>query len=100
MSCNHVRPMMTLKGDKSSTIENCTLRTTSTTWMGSTTSPKEVVDAQLNPNNIRLGFSKVDGENPICLNTDICNKSAELPGSIKICLTSKSLIPNVKMRTS
>lgn len=95
MSCNHVHPMMALKGDRSSTIENCTLRTTTLAWMSNTTSSREVVDAPLNPDNIFSGFSKSDSENPICLNT-----SAELPGSTKIRLTSKSLIPNVRMRAS
>lgn len=100
MSCNQVRPMMSLKGNKSSTIENCTLRTTGPAWMSSTTSSIEVVDAPLNPDSIRLGFFKVDNENPICLNVDICNRSVELLRSTKIRLTSNSLIPSVRMRAS
>ena len=100
MSCNHIRPMMVLKKDKYSTIENHTLRTIGPAWTGNTMSPREVVDAPLNPNNIRPGFSMAGGKNLICLNVDICNRSAELPGSTKIRLTSKSLIPNVKMRAS
>lgn len=64
------------------------------------TSPKEVVEALLKPDSIRLGFSKADDGNPIYLNVDSCNRSGELPGSTKICLTSKSLIPNVRMRAS
>ena len=57
MSCNHIRPMMALKGDKYSTIENHTLRTIGPAWTGNMMSPREVVDAPLNPNNIRPGFS-------------------------------------------
>ncbi|RVW22445.1 hypothetical protein CK203_099234 [Vitis vinifera] len=54
----HVRPKMTLKGDKSCTTENCTLRVTGPAWTGSTMSPKEVVDDPLNPDKIRPGFSR------------------------------------------
>lgn len=100
MSCSHVRPMMALNGDKSSIIENCTFRITGLTLMGSMISPKEVVEAPLNPDSTCPRFSRVDGGNPICLNTDICNKSTELPGSTKIRLTSKSLTPNVRKRAS
>ena len=100
MLCGHVCPMMPLKWEKSSTIENCTFQTTGPTWTGSMTSPKEVVEAPLKPDSIRLGFSKVDDGNPIYLNVDSCNRSAELPGSTTIHLTSKSLIPNVRMRAS
>ena len=100
MPCSHVHPMMALKGDKSSTIENCTFWITSTTWMGSTTSPRKVVKALLNPDSIRPGFSKAVGRNPICLNVDIYNRSVELPGSTKIRLTSKSLILKVRIRAS
>lgn len=100
MSCNQVRPMMALKGDKSFTIENCTLKTIGLTWTSITTSPREVVDASLNPDSIRPRFSKADSENLICLNADICNRSVELSRSTKIRLTSNSLIPNVRMRTS
>ena len=99
MLWSHVRPMMALKGDKSSTIENCTFWITSPAWTGSTTSPREV-EALLNPDSIRMGFSRVDGGNPICLYADICNRSVELLGLIKICLTSKSFIPNVRIRAS
>ncbi|RVX00808.1 hypothetical protein CK203_026372 [Vitis vinifera] len=56
----HVRPKMTLKGDKSCTTENCTLRVTGLAWTGSTISPKEVVDDPLNPDKIRPGFSRPD----------------------------------------
>ena len=100
MLCNHVHPVMALKGDKPSTTENCTFWTTGPAWTGSTTSPREIVDAPLKPNSIRPGFSRVDDGNPICLNADIYNRSAELPESTKIHLTSKSLIPSVRMRAS
>ena len=100
MPCSHVHPMMVLKGDKSSTTENCTLWTIGPAWTSSTTSPKEVVEALLNPDSIHLGFSRADGRNPICLNADICNRSTELPGSTKIHLTSKSLVPKVRIRAS
>ena len=91
---------MALNGDRSSTAENCTLRVIEPTWIGNTMSPKDIVEAPLNPNNIRLGFSRFEGVNPICLITDICKRSAELLESTKIRLTSKSLIPNVKIRAS
>ena len=100
MSCSHVRPMMALNGDKSSTIKNCTFRIIGPTWTGNMTSPRDVVETPLNPNTIRLGFSRADDGNPICLNADIYNRSTELLGSIKIRLTSKSLIPSVRMRVS
>lgn len=64
------------------------------------TFPKEVVDALLNPDNIRLGFFRVDGERPIFLYADICKRSAKLPESIKTLLTSKSLIPSVRIKAS
>ena len=60
----------------------------------------EVVEASLNPDNIRPGFSKLGGMNPICLITDTCKRSAELPRSTKIRLTSKSPIPSVRIRAS
>ena len=63
-------------------------------------SPRDVVEAQLNPDSIRSGFSRADDGNPICLNVDICNRSVELSRSTKICLTSKSLIPSIRMRAS
>ena len=91
---------MALKGDKSSTTENCTLRVTGPTWTGSTTSPREVVEALLNPEKIRPMFSRLDGTNPICLITDTCKRSVKLPKSTKICLTSKSPIPRDKIRAS
>lgn len=67
MLWSHVRPMMALKGEKSSTIKNCTFLVIGPTWTGNTMSPKEVVVAQLNQNSIRPGFSRTDGESPICL---------------------------------
>lgn len=68
--------------------------------IGNMTSPREVVDAPLNSNNIYPGFSKVDGGSPICLYVDICKRSTELPGSIRTLLTLKSLIPSVKIKAS
>ena len=100
MSCNHVCLMIALKWDKSFTIENHTFWITSLTWMGNTTSSREMVEAPLNPDSIHPGFSKVDDGNPICLNADICNRSVELLGSTKIHLTSKSLIPKFRIRAS
>ena len=100
MPCNKVSPNMALNGDKSSTTENCTFRVTGSTWTGNTMSPKDVAEAQLNLDNIRPGFSKFEGENPICLITNTFKRSTELLGSTKICLTSKSLIPNIKIRAS
>lgn len=100
MPCSHVRLMMALKGNKSSMIENCTFWIIGLAWMGSTTSLKEVVEAPLNLDSIHPVFSRVDDGNLICLYADICNRSAELPGSTKICLTLKSLIPNVRIRAS
>ena len=100
MSCSHVRPMMALKWDKSSTIENCIFWTIDPTWTSSMTSPREVVEAPLKPDSIRSGFSKADDKNPIYLNADSCNRLVELLWSTKIRLTSKSLIPNVRMRAS
>lgn len=100
MLWSHVHLIMALKGDKSSTIENCTFWVTRPTWMGNMTFPKEVVDAPLNPDNIRPGFSRVDGERPIFLYADICKRSTKLPGSVKTILTSKSLIPSVRIRAS
>ena len=91
---------MVLKGDKSSTIEKCTFWITGPAWTSSTTSPREIVEAPLNLDSIRLRFFRADGENPICLYVDSCNRLIELPGSTKICLTSKSLIPSVRIRTS
>ena len=100
MSCSHVRLMMVLKGDKSSTTENCTFWITGPTWTSSTTCPREVVEASLNPDSIHPGFSRADDGNTICFYADICNKSTELPGSTKIRLTLKSLIPRVRTKTS
>ena len=96
----HMRPMMVLKGDKSSTTENCTFWMTRLACTGNTTSPKEVVEAPLNPNIIRSGFSKADGGSPICLYADIYKSSVELLGSTKIHLTSNSLIPTIRIRVS
>ena len=100
MPCSHMRPMMVLKGDKPSTTKNCTFKVTDLALTSNMTYPKGVVEAPLNPDSIHPRFSKADGKNPIYLNVDICNKSTELPGSTKICLTLKSLIPSVRMRTS
>ena len=100
MSCNQARHNMSLNGDRSSTAENCTLRVIEPTWIGNTMSPKDIVEAPLNPDNIRLGFSRFKGVYPICFITDTCKRFAELPGSTKIHLTSKSLIPNVRIRAS
>lgn len=100
MSCNHVCPNMELNGDRSSTTENCTCKAIGPAWTGNMMSPRDVVEASLKPDNIRPGFSRVDGKNPICLITNTCKKSIELPGSTKIRLTSKSLIPNFRMRAS
>lgn len=100
MPCNHVHPMIALKGDKSSTTENYTFCRIGPTWTGSMTFPREVVDALLNPGSICLGFSRVDGGNPIFLKANICNRSTELLESTKIRLTSKLLIPKVRIRAS
>ena len=91
---------MTLKGDKYCTTENCTLRVTGPAWTGSTMSPNEVVAAPLNPDKIRPGFSRPIRLRPMWLITDACKRSAELPGSTRMRLTSKSLIPRDRMRTS
>ena len=100
MPCSHVRPMMALNEDKSSITKNCMFRITGSAWTGNMISPREVVEAPLNPDSIRPRFSRADGGNSFCLNADICNRSTELLGSTNICLTSKSLIPNVRMRAS
>lgn len=60
----------------------------------------DVVEALLNPDSIRLGFSKLEGINPIYLITDICKRSVELPWLTKIHLTLKSPIPSFKIRAS
>ena len=91
---------MTLKGDKSCTIENCTLRVTGPAWTGSIISPKEVVNAQLNPDKIRPGFSRPVRLRPMWLTTDACTRSAELLGSTRMRLTSKSPISRDRMRAS
>ena len=91
---------MTLKGDKSCTTENCTLRVTGPAWTGSTISPKEVVDDPLNPDKIRPGFSRPVRLCPMWLTTDACTRSAELPGSTSMRLTSKSPISRDRMRAS
>ena len=100
MPCSQAHPNMALNGDRFATIENCTLRITGPAWTGNTMSPKDVVEASLNPDNVHLGFSKFEGLNPIYLIIDTCKRSGELPGSTKIHLTSKSLIPSVRIRTS
>lgn len=91
---------MALNGDRSSTIENCTFRVIGPTWIGNTMLPRDVVEAPLNPDNISPGFSRFEGEVPICLITDTCKRLAELLGSTEIHLTLKSLIPNFRIRTS
>ena len=91
---------MTLKGDKSCTIENCTLRVTGPAWTSNTMSPKEVVDALLNPDRIRPGFSRPMRLCPMWLMTDACTRSVELPGSTRMRLTSKSPISKDRMRAS
>ena len=91
---------MALKGDKSSTTENCTLKVTGPTWTSSTASPREVVEAPLNPDRTRLGFSRLEGTSPICLTIDTCKRFAELPGSTKIHLSSKSPIPRDRIKAS
>ena len=100
MPCSQAHPNMALNGDRFAPIENCTLRITGPAWTGNTMSPKDVVEASLNPDNVHLGFSKFEGLNPIYLIIDTCKRSGELPGSTKIHLTSKSLIPSVRIRTS
>ena len=80
MPCSHVRPMMALKMDRSSTTENYTFWMIGLAWTGSTTSLKKVVEASLNLDSIPPGFSRADGGNPICLNANICNRSAALLG--------------------
>lgn len=80
MLCSQVRLKMAFKGDKSSTKDNCTLRVTGLAWIGSIMSPRDVVETPLNLDNIRPGFSRLEGMNPICLTTDTCNRFAELLG--------------------
>ena len=65
--CRYDDLMMVLYDDKSSTTENHTLRVGGLAWTGSTTSPRDIVAAPLNPNKSRIGFSKADDEHPICL---------------------------------
>ena len=91
---------MTLNGHRSSTTKNDMFRVIRPAWAGNTMSPKDVVEAPLNPNNIRPGFSRFVGTNPIFFITDTYKRSAKLPGSTKIHLTSKSLIPSVRIRAS
>ena len=91
---------MILKGDNSCTTENCTLRVTGPAWTGSTMSPKNVVEDPLNSDRIRPGFSRPVRLCPIWLTTDACTRSAKLPGSTKMRLTSKSPISRDKMRAS
>lgn len=73
---------------------------TGSAWIDSIMSPSDVVEAPLNSYSILPGFSRLEGMNIICLTTDTCKRFSELPGSTRILLTSKSLIPNVRMRTS
>ena len=70
MPCNQVRPRIALKGNKSSTMDNCTLRVTGPTWIDSTISPRDVFEAPLNPDSIRPGFSRLEGINLFCLTTN------------------------------
>ena len=88
---------MILKGD---TTENYTLRVTGSAWTGSTMSPKDVVDNPLNPDRICPGFSRPVRLCPMWLTTNACTRSAELPGSTKMRLTSKSTTSRDKMRVS
>ena len=87
MPCSQARPSMALNGDKSSMTENFTFKVAGSAWKGNTMSPRDIVEAPLNPDNIRLGFSRFEDENPICLITDTCKRLIELPGSTKIRLT-------------
>ena len=95
-----MRPKITLKGDKSCTTENCTLRVTRPAWTNSTISPNEVVDAPLNPDKIRPRFSRPVRMCPMWLMTDACTRSTKLPGSTRMCLTLKFSISRDKMRAS
>ena len=97
MLCNQAHPKTALKGDKSSTTKNCLLRVIGLAWIGSAISPMNIVEAPLNPDNIRPEFSKLEGMNPICFITDTCKSSVELPGSTIIHLTLKSPIPSVRI---
>ena len=100
MLWGNVHPMMALKGDKSSTIENHMFWVIGPAYTGNTTSPKEFVEAPLNPDSIHLGFSRVDGRSPICLYANIYKRLVELPGLIKTLLTSNPLIPSIRIRAS
>ena len=95
-----MRPKMILKGDKSCTTENCTLRVIGPAWTGSTMSSKDVVDDPLNPDRIRPGFSRPVRLCPMWVTIDACTRLVELPGSTKMRLTSKSPISRDKMRAS
>ena len=63
-------------------------------------SPRGIVEAPLNPDKIRLGFSKFEGKNLIFLITDTCKRSVELPESTEIRLTLNLLILNIRIRAS
>ena len=91
---------MMLKGDKSCTTENCTLRVTGPAWTGSTMSPNDVVDDPLNPDRIRPGFSRPVRLCLMWLTTDAYTRLVKLSGSTKMRLTSKSPISRDKMRVS
>ena len=65
MLWSHTHTMMELKMGKSSIIENCMFWVTGPACTGNMTSPRKAVVAPLNPNNIRLGFSRADGRSPI-----------------------------------
>ena len=100
MPCSQAHPNMALNGDRFATIENCTLRITGPAWTGNTMSPKDVVEAPFYPDSIRPGFPRLDGTKPICLIIDSYKRSIELPGSIRIRLTLKSLTPSIMIRAS
>ena len=67
-------------------------------WTSSTTSPREVVVVPLNPDKIRLEFSRLEGSSPICLIIDACKRLVELLGLTRIRLTSKSPILRNRIR--
>lgn len=98
--CSHNHPKMALYGNRSSTIENLTLKVARSTWTGSITSLKDVVATLLNPGRTRLRFFKADGGYLICLLADIYNKSAKQPKSTRILRTSNPLSPNVSTKAS
>ena len=76
------------------------VRVTGLAWTGSIMSPKEVVDDPLNPDRIHQGFSRLMRLCPMWLTTDACTRSAELPRSTRMRLTSKSPISRDRMSAS